>query len=369
MGSANLTHDETVLTKLRESERRFRASMEHSPIGMALTAMDGVWIDVNPSLCEFLGYSKTELMQVGFKHVTHPEDRDATVMVARQMVASHQKSVALEKRYIHASGKLLTGILNLTVVRDENELPIMYISQIQDITAARRLEHLKSEFITTVNHELRTPLTGIIGALTLLEHMSIETKTDNDRSLIAVASKNARRLKSLLDDVLEMETLTSDIFEPLLEDVDVSELVQNVIGANQFRAATASVEIQCVNGDAGLICSSDPEKLSRVFGILIANAIKFSERLGTVTVNVEAINSFVRVSISNQGRPIPEEMREFIFDTFVQADPTSTRRKEGAGLGLAIAKHLVEHIRGHLGYSSNVDGTTFWVDIPEKQID
>lgn len=340
--------------------------MEHSPIGMALTAMDGVWIDVNPALCDFLGYSKEELMQVGFKQVTHPEDREATVMVARQMVASHQKSVALEKRYIHSSGKLLTGILNLTVVRDENELPVMYISQIQDITAARRLEHLKSEFITTVNHELRTPLTGVIGALTLLDHMSDDTKTDHERSLIAVASKNAARLKSLLDDVLEMETLTSDIFEPLLQDVDVSELVQKVADANRFRAAGASVELQCITGGAGMICSSDPEKLARVFGILIANAVKFSERSGKVIVSVEAMRSYVRVSVSNQGRPIPEEMRDSIFNTFVQADPTSTRRKEGAGLGLAIAKHLVEHLRGNLGYESNSDGTTFWVDIPAE---
>ena len=63
LGGDNLTHDETVLTKLKESERRFRASMEHSPIGMALTAMDGVWIDVNPALCNFLGYSKEECIR------------------------------------------------------------------------------------------------------------------------------------------------------------------------------------------------------------------------------------------------------------------------------------------------------------------
>lgn len=356
--------DDAVLSRLRESERRFRASMEHSPIGMALTAMDGAWIDVNPALCDFLGYSKQELMLAGFKQVTHPDDRDATVAVARQMVASHQKSVALEKRYIHASGKLLTGILNLTVVRDENELPVMYISQIQDITAARRLDHLKSEFITTVNHELRTPLTAIIGALGLLDQMSSDAKTDSDRKLIAVASKNAARLKSLLDDVLEMETLTSDIFEPLLQNVDVSEIVQQVASATQFRAAAASVELECGSLPLGLVCKADPGKLARVFSILIANAIKFSDQNATVTVEAKTVRDVVRVQVSNQGRPIPEEMRESIFKPFVQADPTSTRRKEGAGLGLAIAKHLVEHIGGELGYSSTVDNTTFWADIP-----
>jgi len=104
---------ETVLATLQDSERRFRASMEHSPIGMALTAMDGTWLDVNPALCRLLGYTKTELMEAGFKKVTHKDDRDATVGIARQMVATHQKSVFLEKRYIHASGDIITGLLNL----------------------------------------------------------------------------------------------------------------------------------------------------------------------------------------------------------------------------------------------------------------
>lgn len=362
-----VTRDETVLSRLEESERRFRASMEHSPIGMALTGMDGVWIDVNPALCDFLGYPKEELMKVGFKHVTHPEDRDATVKVARQMIASHQKSVALEKRYIHASGKLLTGILNLTIVRDENEIPAMYISQIQDITAARRLEYLKSEFITTVNHELRTPLTGIIGALSLLDHMSAGSATATDRNLISVASRNAARLKSLLDDILEMETLASDIYEPLLEDVAMSDLVEQVVEATRFRASAVSVDIRCVSDDVGLLCNSDRAKLSRVFGILIANAVKFSEHPGTVIVHVEQRQNLVRVSVSNKGRPIPEGMRDFIFQTFVQADSTNTRRNEGAGLGLAIAKHLVEHLKGDIGYSSDQNGTTFWMDVPKKR--
>lgn len=80
-----------------DSESLLYASMEHSPIGMALTRIDGTWIDVNPALCEILGYSKAELMAAGFKKVTLPEDREATVQTARKLVASGQKSVRLEQ--------------------------------------------------------------------------------------------------------------------------------------------------------------------------------------------------------------------------------------------------------------------------------
>jgi len=212
-------------TDLIESERLLRAAMQHSPIGMALTRMDGSWIDVNPAMCGFLGYSKAELMKAGFRNVTFPEDRAATIETARGMVASGQKSVTLEKRYIHSSGRILVGLLHLTVVRDASDKPIMYISQITDVTAARQLEHLKSEFITTINHELRTPLTGIIGALRLLEVMGATGLTEKAQGLVGVGVKNAQRLKSLLDDILEMQTVVLDVGFWVAQEIDLREAI------------------------------------------------------------------------------------------------------------------------------------------------
>ncbi|SEM76964.1 PAS domain S-box-containing protein [Loktanella fryxellensis] len=353
---------EAHLLRVQESERLFRASMEHSPIGMALTAMDGGWIDVNTALCDFLGYSKLELMRVGFRNVTHPDDRDATVKVARQMVATHQKSVALEKRYIHADGRILTGILNLTVARDASDVPIMYISQIQDITLARRLDFLKNEFIATVNHELRTPLTGIIGALTFLQTSGPDVRPVNDLKLISMAHRNALRLKALLDDVLEMENLRADILDPILEPVDLTALVRQVVVASEDGAVSASLALRYAAADAPLICALDPEKAARVVHIIISNAIKFADRDSDVLIALDDNDGVVRFSVSNRGKPIPAALRHSIFQPFVQADDTMTRGREGAGLGLAIAKYLVDHLDGTLDYFSTADETRFWVD-------
>lgn len=361
---ARQTVSPKVLAALQDSERRFRASMEHSPIGMALTAMDGTWLDVNPALCNFLGYTKEQLMAAGFKKVTHPNDRDATILLARKMVASHQKSVTLEKRYIHANGEILIGLLSITVVRDDNDTPLMYISQILDVTASRRLDNLKSEFITTVNHELRTPLTAIIGALGLLEQFSTGSLPEVGQKLVGAATKNAARLKSLLDDVLEMESLSADIFEPFLESVDLAEIIPNVVTALEPKATAANIHLDCMPFDGSLTCATDPVKLTRVASILVSNAIKFSDPGGVVKVEAKTVQKMVRITVSNKGRPIPEKMHDLIFQPFVQAEPTNNRRKEGAGLGLAIAKQLVEHLRGDIGYVSNVDITKFWVDIP-----
>lgn len=349
---------------LHDSERLLRASMENSPIGMALTRMDGSWIDVNPAMCEFLGYSKAELMEAGFKKVTHEEDREATVLIARRMVATHQKSVRLEKRYIHSSGRIVHGVLHLTVVRDGEDRPIMFVSQITDVTAAHQLEHLKSEFITTVNHELRTPLTGIMGALRLLEVMGAAAAPEKVAGLVAVAGKNAQRLKSLLDDILEMETVISDQSFWIANDVRMAEAVELAVMATAAKAEAAGIPVRVAPIVGDPICQTHPERLGRVLRILLSNAVKFSDEGGEVLVAVEPQAEVVRITVTNSGLPIPETMRDHIFRPFVQGESTDTRRKQGSGLGLAIAKHLIGSIGGEIDYSSDAEATRFWIDVP-----
>lgn len=358
-----LEHSVAELERLRDSERLLRASMEQSPIGMALTRMDGSWIDVNPALCDFLGYSKAELMRAGFRNVTFPEDREATIMSARNLVTSGQKSIRLEKRYIHSSGRLLIGVLHLTVVRDDDDRPIMYISQITDVTAARQLEHLKSEFITTVNHELRTPLTGIMGALQLLEAMAAQMLPEKVRGLVGVALKNVGRLKSLLDDILEMETVIAD--QSLWEgkQVQISEAVAAAVDQVASKSTAAAIPVRLVPA-ADIVCETHPERLSRVLRILLGNAIKYSDPGGEVTIGFEPIADGARITVTNGGLPIPEEMRAHLFKPFVQGESTDVRRKQGSGLGLAIAKHMITSIGGTIDFESTKEGTRFWIDLP-----
>jgi len=358
------TSDRLNVDTLHDSERLLRASMENSPIGMALTRMDGSWIDVNPALCDFLGYSKAELMEAGFRNVTHQEDREATVLVARRMVATHQKSVRLEKRYTHSSGRVVVGVLHLTVVRDGEDQPIMFISQITDVTAARQLDHLKSEFITTVNHELRTPLTGIMGALRLLQVMGAQAAPEKVANLVEVAGKNATRLKSLLDDILEMETVISDQSFWIPNDVRIAEAVQLAVMATEKKAEAAGIPIRIMDMDDDPVCQTHPERLGRVLRILLSNAVKFSDEGGEVRIAVERRDALVRVTVTNGGLPIPESMRAHIFQPFVQGESTDTRRKQGSGLGLSIAKHLIGSIGGEIDFSSTPEATQFWIDVP-----
>ena len=363
----DITAKKLAMTELQQSEHRFRTAMERSPIGMALTAMDGKWLDVNPALCDFLGYSREELMLAGFRQVTLPNDRDATILSARELVRSGENSMTIEKKYMHSSGEILTGQLSLTVVRDDAGQPLMFLSQIVDITEARKLDFMKSEFIATVNHELRTPVTSILGALGLLESLYTDAPASKETALLSIAQRNGLRLKNLLNDILQVSALTDGSTVRNATVVSMKQAVSAAMEAAQDQATEFDVNLTVDPIDPALHCLTDPDMLSQVMRILLSNATKFSDPKSLVTVGVTEQDGRNRVTISNVGRPIPQNFRKVIFQSFVQSDATDTRRREGSGLGLSIAKKILDQLDGQIDYQSDEDGTSFWFDLPAHQ--
>jgi diguanylate cyclase (GGDEF)-like protein/PAS domain S-box-containing protein len=120
--------------QLREAEELFRLSFENAPIGKALIAPDGSWLRVNRSLCEMLGYSPEEILTKRFQDLTHPDDLEADLQYVRQMLAGEIRSYSIEKRYFHAEGHAVWANLSVSLVRDDNDAPKCFISQIEDIT-------------------------------------------------------------------------------------------------------------------------------------------------------------------------------------------------------------------------------------------
>ncbi|AFZ18119.1 PAS domain-containing protein [Allocoleopsis franciscana] len=127
---------------LRESEERFRSAFDNAAIGMALVAIDGRWLKVNRSLCDLVGYTEQELLSLSFQDITHPEDIDADLSYARQLLAGEIRSYQLEKRYFHADGHVVWILLSGSLVRDAQGNPLYFIGQIQDISERKQAEKL-----------------------------------------------------------------------------------------------------------------------------------------------------------------------------------------------------------------------------------
>nr|MBA2517535.1 PAS domain S-box protein [Solirubrobacterales bacterium] len=163
---------------LRDAEERFRRSFDEAPIGMALISLEGRWSKVNDAMCEIVGYSQAQLMELRFADITHSEDLSADEEFVRQMIAGERSTYQMHKRYVHADGHVVWVQLNVSLVRDGDGEPMYFISQIQDVTARREAERLRGEAERSLR-EREGLLRSVI---------------DNDKSLIYVKDLDGRYL-------------------------------------------------------------------------------------------------------------------------------------------------------------------------------
>jgi signal transduction histidine kinase len=237
---------------------------------------------------------------------------------------------------------------------------------ITDIHQHKEIERLKDEFIANVSHELRTPLTSIRGSLSLISLGTAGRITPKTKELIDIAQKNAERLILLINDMLDLEKLTSGTMDFHFEEVLVNGLTKHAVNANLKLAKKHQIAITPRYLEQDAIIKVDKARFIQVLDNLLSNAIKFSYSGGLVEVILSRYRGFVRIMVVDRGIGIPKDFRPKIFQKFTQADASSSRQKAGTGLGLTITKQIVEYMNGKISFKSQVNkGTTFCVDIPE----
>jgi PAS domain S-box-containing protein len=235
-----------------------------------------------------------------------------------------------------------------------------------DITELKRIDRMKTEFVSTVSHELRTPLTSIRGSLGLIAGGVAGELPPAVKNLVGIATNNCERLIRLINDILDSEKIESGKMRLDLQGVEIRQVVQQALSANEGFASQHRVTMRLRAPDATLQVRIDSDRMIQVLTNLLSNAVKFSPPDGLVEVSVFRVARGVRVEVVDQGPGIPEEFRNRIFQKFSQADSSNVRQTGGTGLGLNISKALVERMGGQLGFSSEAGaGTTFFFELPE----
>lgn len=242
---------------------------------------------------------------------------------------------------------------------------------LRDITERKRMEKLKSEFISTVSHELRTPLTAIHGALSLVAAGAVGQLLPSQQQMLDIARSNTDQLISLVTDILDMEKLQSGklSLQPKLQ--LLLPLLQQAIQRHSALAMSHHVQLKLEAAIAPeLYLSLDGERLLQVLGNLLANAIRFSPQHSTVRLSVLLSGNWVQMIVSDQGPGVPNEFIPRLFEKFSQADGSDSRQKNGSGLGLAICKELLERMGGKIFYQQGFDGgACFYCELPLQNND
>ncbi len=240
----------------------------------------------------------------------------------------------------------------------------LFICVVRDITERKRIDRMKSEFVSTVSHELRTPLTSISGALGLLAGGVLDKNPEQVKQMVDLAHKNSLRLASLINDLLDMDKLVAGKMELELTLQPLMPLVEQTIEAIHAYGEKYQVNFKLVSREE-VDVRVEGSRLIQVLNNFLSNAAKFSPQGGEVEIAVRKAGDAVRVEVTDHGEGVPTAFRERIFQKFSQADSSDTRQKGGTGLGLAISKELIEGMHGVVGFRSEEGkGACFYFELP-----
>jgi len=239
----------------------------------------------------------------------------------------------------------------------------LYESTQRARAGAEQANRIKDEFVSIVSHELRTPLNAILGWTTILQRESL-TREKTARALQSI-TQNASRQARLIEELLDFSRVASGRTTLQMEIVDVRELIRAVVESMMPTAVDRGVELR-LSPVPPVAVMGDMRRLEQVFFNLVDNALKFTPKDGRVTIGVRIVEGQVEAAVTDNGAGIDPEFLPLVFDRFRQGDSTASRAHGGLGLGLSIAKQLVEAHQGHIfAESPGKDrGATFTVQLP-----
>ncbi len=367
---AMLCHREFRRRDLLRSKRIYRQMVELLPDSLNAKDTGGRFIAANPACARLQGLDDPRDL-IGLTDADFFEgERLAQFRQVERSVIETGAPLTAEQE-VRVAGKEAVIVQTQKVpILDESGTVIGLITHNRDVTQERRLSRMKSEFVSIVSHELRTPLTSVRGSLGLLSASLDESAPASTRKLLDIADRNSTRLVRLINDILDVEKIENGNLDFDIRITEVAPLIREALPSYANYMPEQKVEVRILDEAPGARAMIDVARFEQVLSNLVSNAIKFSEPGGTVTVSLLRRDGRLVVSVADTGRGIPEHFRDRVFARFEQVDASDSRQKGGTGLGLHIAKVIVERMGGQVTFVSEVGrGTTFFVTLPEHAAD
>lgn len=290
------------------------------------------------------------------KYLPELSRRPELLDAAQQALCGGRSAFDLE------SGERTLQVMVSPVRGDGLRVKTRAILLITDVTAVRKAESIRSEFVANVSHELKTPLTSIKGYTELMESGMVKEPERQTRYLALIRSETDRMIM-LINDILELSMLESVTADPGKKQCGLRAVAQKVAESLSVQAKEHEVEIT-VEGEEGLI-QANPDRMTELILNLADNAVKYNRPGGMVRISIAEAENGIILTVSDTGVGIPEEAQERVFERFYRVDKGRSRRQGGTGLGLSIVKHIVGLYHGSIRLESRPgEGTTISVTLP-----
>lgn len=372
-----------ALLRLSEAERSAKQLADEWQItfdaindGICLLDQDGIVIRCNRALIEFLNLDRlvgaryetlaaplAELDRELFDRLRQTKQRQTAEFLLNNCWISLQVDPILDSLENFTGAVFLLSDITQRK-RVEAERSLLLVREQEARERSESANRLKDEFLATISHELRSPLNSMLGWLTLLRTTAM---SESRRSqAMETIERNARSQAQLVEDLLDVSRIIQGKLRLNIRTIELTAVIQTAIETLRPAANAKNIALEStLDRDAGTI-AGDPDRLQQVIWNLLSNAVKFTPSGGQVRVRLERVDTHVKISVHDTGMGISPKFLPHVFDRFQQADGSMTRSYSGLGLGLAIARHLVELHGGYIQADSPGEnqGATFTVQLP-----
>lgn len=346
-----------VAAALKEASRKEYAIIDNAVDVICSIDARGKFVNVNRASTQAWGFGPDELIGKGLITIVHEEDREKTVATCQGIRGG--QSATFENRIVSRDGRTIHMLWS--AYWSEADRALFCVAH--DISDRKEVEQFRQDLIAMVSHDLRSPLTSIQVTLNLLSAGVMGNLTEDATSRVRGAERNAERLISLINDLLDIERMEAGKLDLHLRKEPLADIfarsVDSVLGIAEKSQVSIAVDDtpHSINGDA--------DRIVQVMVNLLSNAIKFSPANSTIKIQTTAQDSWITVQVIDQGRGVPQHKRQQIFERFKQVEREDATKKGGTGLGLPICKAIIEGHGGTIGVESeDGKGSTFFFTVP-----
>lgn len=347
--------------------------LTHAPLGIARVGVDMKVMDVNPRMAALLGTTPDKMTGTSIAQYLHPDELSRVVDVFQPLWLGHVSTVESDSRAIRVDGTEVWLHWSATAVPNSSGRIAYFLVMYEDIDAdhaaneaaaahlagLERLNQLKSEFVSLVSHEFRTALVGIAGFSEMIRDEDVAL--DEAKLYATDINKEAERLNRMITDMLDLDRIEAGRLVLHSQDVDLSALLEDA--TERAQAATDRHHVVCHLESTPLV-RCDPDRIAQVVANLLSNAVKYSPDGGDIVVSSALRDGAVDVSIRDSGIGIAPEFREKLFSRYERYEKSATKIV-GTGLGLALARQIVEMHEGRIWVDSEPGkGSDFHFTLP-----
>lgn len=346
------------MTRIRENEGQLESVLNNMINGIVMIDQTGRILLMNRRAEEVLGFSAREI--VGRHFAEAKQQYELAQMIQEGL--DTREHLREEITFYFPEERLLE--LNVVPIHREVDVFTGVLLVLQDVSAIRRLERMRSEFVANVSHELKTPIAAVKGfAETLLGGVVKDEETA--RSFLQIIFDESDRLNRLIGDILELSKIESRRVPLIFSPIELDSFVSKTVTLLESEAARKNIKLH-MQIEPGLYMEADEDRLRQIMMNLLANGINYTPEGGRVSIKVHARGEeYIHFQISDSGIGIPKKDLPRIFERFYRVDKARSRSSGGTGLGLSIVKHLVELHKGTISVESTVGvGTTFNIELP-----